>query len=275
MELRKHKEREFHDFQRKVEGAVYVADAGRSPDLGSTIRSNPQWSNNKYYSIERKSRGIVLQWFKTHCPGKKVLDYCCGWGDDGLLVAAQGAAEVIGIDISEVAIQICRTRAEREGLTNISNQVMDAEALEFPDNTFDVVTEYGALHHLDLDAAYGEVARVLRPGGRFLCVEALGHNQIIHLYRKLTPYYRTEWEAEHILKKDDVELGRHYFHRLNIIGFYHMATLGAVPLRNTPIFKKVLGALESVDEVLLKLPFLRWQAWHIVFELVDPIKQPR
>ncbi len=275
MEVRKHQEREFHNLQRTVIDDVHVADTRWSPDLETTIRSNPLWANMKYYAIERKSRDIVLEWFKTHCPGQKVLDYCCGNGDDAFFIAAQDAADVIGIDISEVSIQNCRDKVAKAGLSkNLSFIVMDGEALKFPDNSFDVVTEYGALHHLDLRKAYEEIARVLRPGGRFLCVEALGHNQIIHLYRLLTPHLRTTWEAEHIIKKKDIELGRQYFHRINIIGFYHLATLGAVPLRNTPIFEKVLDALEAVDSVLLKLPFFRWQAWHIVFQLADPKKQP-
>ena len=275
MEARKHQEQQFHDFQRTVTDDEHVADMRWSPDLEATIRNNPLWANMKYYAIERKSREIVLEWFKTHCPGKKVLDYCCGNGDDSVFIAAQGASEVIGIDISEVSVQNCTDKAARAGLANLSYRVMDGEALEFADNLFDIVTEYGALHHLDLRKAYGEIARVLRPGGRAICVEALGHNPIIYLYRRLTPNLRTPWEVEHILKKRDIELGREYFHKVNILGFYHLATLGSVPFRTTALFEKVLGALEAVDSVLLKLPLLRWQAWHIVFELVDPIKPRR
>lgn len=270
MEVRKYQEAEFHDLLRTVQDDIHVADTRWSPDLEPTIKTNPLWANMKYYAIERKSREIVLEWFKTHCPGSRVLDYCCGNGDDAFFIAAHDAAQVVGIDLSEISIQNCNDKATEEGLGNLSFLVMDGEALEFPDDTFDVVTEYGALHHLDLRKAYGEIARVLKPGGRALCVEALGHNQIIHLYRLLTPHLRTSWEAEHILKKKDIDLAKQYFHRVNILGFYHLATLGAVPFRNTSIFEKVLGAIEVMDAILLKLPFFRWQAWHVIFELASP-----
>ncbi|MBM4295752.1 MAG: class I SAM-dependent methyltransferase [Deltaproteobacteria bacterium] len=273
MESRKHQERELHNLQRTVNDDVHVADTRWSLALEPTIQNNPLWANMKYYAIERKSREVVLEWFKTYCPGSQVLDYCCGNGDDSFFIAAHGAVKVVGIDISEVSVQNCNNKAAQEGLGNLSFQVMDAENLSFADDTFDVVSEYGALHHLDLTKAYGEIARVLRPSGRALCVEALGHNHIIHLYRKLTPHLRTPWEVEHILRRKDVDLAREYFHQVNILGFFHLATLAAVPFRKTPIFEKILGTLEAVDAMLLRLPFLQWQAWHIIFELAKPKKQ--
>ena len=92
MDVGNHQEREFHDLLRTVTDDFNVAETRWSPDLEATIRNNPLWANMKYYTIERQSRGIVLEWFKTHCPGQKVLDYCCGNGDDSYFIAAQGAA---------------------------------------------------------------------------------------------------------------------------------------------------------------------------------------
>jgi len=62
----------------------------------------------KYYSIEWKSRKVALNWFVNNCKGKRVLDYCCGNGDDSFIIARNGAIEVIGIDLSEVSIRNCR-----------------------------------------------------------------------------------------------------------------------------------------------------------------------
>ena len=272
IEQRKQVEQEFHDSLRKVHDDDHVADTRWSPELEVTIKNNPMWSNMKYYAVERKSRTIVLDWFKENCKGRQVLDYCCGNGDDGVFIAQHGAREVTGIDLSGTSIDNCSKKAHNLGLTNITFKVMDAEALDFRDKTLDVVTEYGALHHVNLNKAYSEMARVLKPDGKAICVEALGHNKIIHLYRKLTPHLRTEWEAEHILRKKDIELARKYFNKIEIVGFFHLFTLGAVPFRNLPGFNTILRILEILDTVLLKMPILKWQAWQVVYVLSKPKK---
>lgn len=272
MELRKQIEQEFHNALRRVNEDDHVADTRWSPALETTIKNNPMWSNMKYYAIERQSRAMVLDWFKGNCNGKRVLDYCCGNGDDGLFIAQNGAREVVGIDLSGNSIENCSNNAKNIGIRNITFKVMDAEALDFKDRTFDIVTEYGALHHVNLDKAYSEMARILKPDGKAICVEALGHNKIIHLYRKLTPNLRTAWETEHILRKKDVELARNYFNKVEVIGFFHLFTLGAVIFRNRVGFKMILSALELLDSMCLKLPFLRWQAWQVVYVLSKPKK---
>ncbi len=272
MEIRKRLEKEFHNILRTVNDDENVTKTRWDPELETTIKNNILWANMKYYSIERKSRFTASEWFINNCEGKRVLDYCCGNGDDVLFIAQNGAKEVIGIDISDSSIENCIKKHSRCDFNNISFMVMDGEALGFADESFDIVVEYGSLHHVNLEKAYAEIARVLRPHGKAICVEALGHNAIIHLYRKLTPHLRTEWEIDHILKKEQIEFARTYFHKVDIIGFYHLATLGAVPFRNYSSFNKILAFLENFDELLLKLPVLKWQAWQVIFQLSEPRK---
>jgi ubiquinone/menaquinone biosynthesis C-methylase UbiE len=268
MENRKKAERDFHNRLRSDDrfGQRW------SPDLESVIRGDPMWVNMKYYAIERNSREAVLNWLRANCPGKRVLDYACGNGEDALFAARNGAQEVVGIDISEVSINNCKKRAGQEGLSQIVHfEVMDAEDLSFPDGSFDIITEYGCLHHLNLAKAYAELARVAGPGGQVICNEALGHNPVIQLYRRLTPHLRTEWEVEHILKRQDLELAHHYFDSIELT-FFHLATLLAVLFRNAPFFPSALRALECVDRLLLELPLVKWQAWQIVFVMSQPCK---
>ena len=182
-------------------------------------------------------------------------------------------ADVVGCDLSDVSIENCRALAEREGVaTKIRFDLEDAEALSYPDNSFDVVTEYGALHHVDLPRVYAEIARVLRPGGRAICNETLGHNPLIRWYRRRTPELRTPWEAEHILKKPNIEMAREYFRQVTV-RHYHLATLAAIPFRNTFIFYPLLSLLEFIDQAILSTPFLRWHSWQAVIILEDPIKE--
>lgn len=269
---RKAVEKEFHDKLRKVADDHHVTDTRWSPEMEKTIRSNPLWVNMKYYAVERKSRDAVLAWYEKHTPGKVVLDYCCGNGEDGVLIAEKWADRVLGIDISEVSIENCRRLAESRGVSDrVIHEVRDAENTGLPSDSFDIITEYGSLHHLDLDKAFAEMARLLKPGGRAICQEALAHNPLIHAYRKLTPDLRTPWEVDHILRRSSLETARRYFGSVQVWHF-HLVSLLAVPFRRTPLFKPVLATLEAVDGILLKIPGLRWQAWQMVFELSEPRK---
>ena len=236
MERRKEIEKEFHNKIRLVHDDQHVADTRWSPVIEATIRNNPLWKNMKYYSVERKSREFVLNWFENNCKGKHVLDYCAGNGEDGVFIAKHGAAKVTGIDISDVSIENCKNLANINNLSKVTEyMVSDAENTLFEDESFDIITEYGALHHLDRARAFPEMARILRPDGKIICNEALGHNPVIHWYRKKTPHLRTEWEAEHIMRKNDFELARRYFKNIEI-HFFHLFTLLAVPFRKSGFF---------------------------------------
>lgn len=275
METRKQREKEFHDQLRLVNEDVHVADTRWSPELEETIKNNPLWTNMKYYSIERQSRAMISEWFQKNCKGKRVLDYCCGNGEDGIFIAQNGAREVVGIDISDVSIANCQELARKNGLERSTFYlVADAENTGFEDNSFDVITEYGALHHLDLENAFAEMSRILKPDGKIICNEALGHNLLINAYRRLTPHLRTEWEVEHILRKESFEVARKYFDNVDI-HFYYLFTLLAVPFRKFSIFEPVLNILEKIDNLILKLPVIKWQAWQIVFVLSEPKKKSR
>ena len=104
-----------------------------------------------------------------------------------------------------------------------------------------------------------------------ICNEALAHNLVIHLYRKKTPSLRTEWEVEHIMKKKDILKAEKYFDNVEI-HLYHFFTLMAVPFRNFFFFKPLLSFLEIIDQLFLRIPIIKWQAWQAVFILSGPKK---
>ena len=266
-EWRKQEETAFHDRLRQGQH-----EQRWSPEAERRVAADPMWSNFKYYAIERHSLDLSQRWLREHGPGATVLDYCCGNGEDSLYLARHGAKRVVGIDISDVSIQNCRDRAKAAKADHIVHfEVMDAERMSFADNTFDLITEYGVLHHLDLDRAMAELARVLKPGGHMVCTETLGHNPVIDWYRRRTPTLRTTWEVDHILRRKDFEvIGRHFGHIE--MQFFHLATLAAVPFRHAPGFSALLGSLRAIDRVLLAIPGVQWQAWQVVFRLSKPRK---
>ena len=254
-EARKVLEAEFHDLLRDPA-------LRENPELFAKLTSNKKW-----YSVARKSQEYAKEYLRNHSRGAKALDYACG---DGLLTMqmAGDGAEAFGIDISPVSVSNATKEAARRGIsTNFA--VMDCENLEFPDSTFDLINVSGVLHHLDVNRAYSEMARVLKPTGTVLCVEALRHNPLFHAYRMLTPHLRTSYEARHILRRKDVLAARKQFGGLEW-RFFHLASLMAVPFRKTRAFEPMLSALETVDSALLKVTPIRWWAWQVAFVLSKP-----
>src|ERR1043166_1150605 len=97
--------------------------------------------------------------------GLKVLEIGCGIGTDGAHFASAGA-DYTGIDLTEAAVELAQRRFALSGLAG-KFRVSDAEQLDFPNESFDLVYSHGVLHHTpDIDAAVREIHRVLKPGGR-------------------------------------------------------------------------------------------------------------
>lgn len=93
-------------------------------------------------------------------PGTRLLDVGCGSGEFCLLAAARGAT-VSGLDAAGGMIGISRQR-----LPDADLRVGALERLPWPDDSFDVVTAFNSLQFAaDLDAAFAEAGRVVRPGG--------------------------------------------------------------------------------------------------------------
>ena len=231
------------------------------------------WSNRKFYSIDGKRKKFVEEWLSERIPGKHILDYCSGNGVMSVWLAKHGAAKSIGIDLSNVSIENAKELSSEEGLEGRCEfLVMDAEQMQFPDSSFDVVYERGVLHHLDLGKAYSEISRVLRPDGECICIESLRHNPVMQWYRRKTPQLRTKWEVEHILGKNEIECARNYFNKVEILGFFYLFSLLAVPFGNKKTFDPVLNVFSAVDDIVLRLPFVKWLAWQVVFTLSQPIK---
>lgn len=223
-----------------------------------------KYPNKGFYSTVEKSTNYWRNTIRSECKGKKVLDYCCGAGGNSRFLASCGAT-VTGIDLSDSEIETATNLAAQEGLSqNTEFIVMDAEKMSFSDETFNMIICSGVLHHVDLDVAYKELNRVLKPGGKLVCIEALGHNPIIRQYRKMTPNLRTPWEVDHILKTKDINKGKMYFHSLNI-KYFHLASILAIPFRRRFFFKPLLSFLNIVDEIILRIPGIRLMAWQCIF----------
>jgi demethylmenaquinone methyltransferase/2-methoxy-6-polyprenyl-1,4-benzoquinol methylase len=107
--------------------------------------------------------------------GWRVLDVAGGTGDIAFRIvdASHGQAHATVLDINGSMLAVGRDRADKKGLSGNTDFVeANAEELPFADATFDAYTiAFGIRNVPRIDVALGEAFRVLKPGGRFLCLE--------------------------------------------------------------------------------------------------------
>lgn len=120
--------------------------------------------------------GMDLRWrrrlaARAAAAGPLVLDIATGTGDVAFAVRSAGAEQVIGLDLAPRMIEAACAKALARQV-DVAFLVGDAMRLPFPDDTFDACTvSFGLRNMPDYAAAIAEMTRVLRPGGRFLCLE--------------------------------------------------------------------------------------------------------
>ena len=102
--------------------------------------------------------------------GATVLDIGCGAGMD-LLLASQRVGRngrAIGVDMTATMVQKAQDAARKAGLSNVEVRLGDAMSLPVENDSIDIVISNGVLNLTpDKAIAYGEVFRVLKPGGHF------------------------------------------------------------------------------------------------------------
>jgi SAM-dependent methyltransferase len=221
------------------------------------------------YAIVGASHGYYHRRLTADAKGRDILEIGSGRGETVVELARCGGI-VTGVDLSDVAAQNARSRAMELGI-EARFLAMDAEATEFPDDSFDIVCGGAILHHLDVEKAYREIARLLRPGGYAIFLEPLGYNPFINLYRRLTPALRTP--DEHPLTLQDLELAERYFAEVRVV-YYYLTTLLALPIARTRFGKTVIRGANAVDRALFRwIPALRPLAWYAVIELSAPLSR--
>lgn len=107
--------------------------------------------------------------------GERALDLGCGTGDLAIAVARRSPpdARVIGVDFAPEMLARGREKLARLGLAErVELRVGDGEHLDFPENTFDACCSAFVVRNLaDLRGGFAEMLRVVKPGGRVVCLE--------------------------------------------------------------------------------------------------------
>ncbi|HEX7057623.1 MAG TPA: demethylmenaquinone methyltransferase [Bacilli bacterium] len=107
-------------------------------------------------------------------PGQSAIDVCCGTCDWTISLAkASGNGQIVGLDFSENMLNVGRRKIAESGLnTRIELVNGNAMALPFPDDSFDFATiGFGLRNTPDIVRTLREMARVVKPGGKVVCLE--------------------------------------------------------------------------------------------------------
>lgn len=115
----------------------------------------------------------VTDWLCTSAglqPGMQVLDLASGAGQPGFTAAGRvgPTGRVVSSDFAPEMVAAAERLSKRKGLTNVEHRQVDIESIPFPDASFDAVTcRFGLMFCPDPAKGAREIARVLKPGGRF------------------------------------------------------------------------------------------------------------
>jgi len=167
------RERLFHDRQAQDRAASFISRPGELLVDDDVYLGHETWIRPAFQRL-------------GNLQNARVLDYGCGHGMAGVVLARLGA-EVTGFDLSGAYVREARERARANGVT-IRHVQADGERLPFPDQYFDRAWGNAILHHLRLPIAGRELWRVLRPGGVAVFCEPWGENPVLNFARSHLPY---------------------------------------------------------------------------------------
>lgn len=256
--------------------------SGMPPELSNRIALESAENDELYrrwdrerLSLDRMHYGqaYMLSWALSKLQPLKqsrILDIGVGQGYSSTLLCREGA-QVTGIDISQEGLRLASNLASQYGFSPKFQQ-MAGEDLRFPDESFDGILCISAYHHMDLDKASKEFARVLRPGGRVVLIEPLASNPPACVYRKLVRAADRGATSEEIpLRVRDLASLRRNFKRVKWQGLF---LVGLAPISIDRLWKNnnalvhrltrhLFAATLPIDRVLARVPGLDRLAWKI------------
>ncbi|HVL91129.1 MAG TPA: class I SAM-dependent methyltransferase [Actinomycetota bacterium] len=179
---------------------------------------------------------IAYEWAAARAAGKRVLDAGCGEGYGTQILAAK-AAEVVGVDLEAGVVERAAAR-----YPSARFEPADLEALPYPDASFDAVVSLQVIEHMRSPIEFcSEVARVLRPGGEFLCATP---NRLTFSPEGIrNPFHTVEFSPDELRGT----LGRH-FTVVEMLGTFHAGRIRAGEI----------ATRQSFPERLIETPVPSW-----------------
>ncbi|MCW5968678.1 MAG: class I SAM-dependent methyltransferase [Blastocatellales bacterium] len=169
--------------------------------------------------IQRRYEAPLLEGLGGRIDGLRALEIGCGRGVGTAIILDQfGASEVDAFDLDEQMVRLAQRRLAAYPPSRLRLWVGDATAIKAEDASFDVVFDFGILHHVPAwQRAVAEIRRVLRPGGRFYFMEVTSQALTRRSYRHFfvhpitNRFSRADLVAE--LEKQDILVGERIVER--------------------------------------------------------------
>jgi len=209
--------------------------------------------------------------------GKTLLDLGCGAGENSVYFSLNGA-RCIATDYSAGMLDTTQLLARKYGV-EIETKCMNAEDIEFPDNTFDCVYAANLLHHVRPATTLQEMHRVCKPGGRVCFWDPLKHNPVINIYRLMASKVRSKDEMPlsigFVKNVEELftEVSYETFWFFTLWIFLRFYLIEGVSPNKERYWKKIIyeeprlrstyKRLERLDCYLKKIPFVERYAWNI------------
>ena len=154
-------------------------------------------------TLQRRYQAALLQRLGGNLEARRVLEIGCGRGVGTEIIFERfGAGEVHAFDVDPDMTDQARIRLARYTPNRLKLYVGDAAAIDEPDTSFDAVFDFAIIHHIpNWKDAVAEVARLLKPGGKFYFEEVTSHALDRWFYRTFLehpqsqPPHLSNWEC--------------------------------------------------------------------------------
>ena len=255
MSITAEQERQFYD---DVYARFLAAPDHELATRRATLLKDLDNPNHPIWERRRLHHKVLDYLLSRPVRGLRVLDYGCGTGDWGIMLATEGARVTL-LDLSPKAIELGLRRARASAVApRVRGEARDAADLScFGDGEFDLVYASAALHHtLKYAGALEELVRVISPGGELVLAETWGNNPLLTSARRLRATLAREAEEageEIVLNDAEVERLRSYFETVSVEPL-NLLAMGKRFLRGrfgNPFARGTVRALEGLDSLLL------------------------
>ncbi|MBU0488770.1 MAG: class I SAM-dependent methyltransferase [Bacteroidetes bacterium] len=225
----------------------------------------------KFYSlfpeIEKKADSLILE----NIQGRRVLEIGATELSYSFRIAQKGGF-VTGINVSESIVKRLNEVSKARMFRYAEFQCKEYHKSCFHPGTFDLVCGLGVLQLSDKEQVLAEVSRVLKPEGKAVFIEPLGHNRFINAFRRRTGKLRPGNQKPMLLS--DIVATEKYFEQIKV-KYFHFFTIAATIFCGTVLYSPVYKIMRLIDKAAFGIfPGFRKFAWYAMIEMEAPKVNP-